>query len=55
MLKHHSPAKSGHSIKKTKKKPKKTKNPLCGTCALSVCDTSLRGTHLLQNTAIVFN
>jgi hypothetical protein len=32
MLKHHSPAKSGHSIKKKKKKKK-----LCVTCALSAC------------------
>ena len=45
MLNHHSPAKSGHSIKKRK---------LCGTCALSVWDTSHRGKctciHLLQKT-----
>ena len=34
MLKHHSPAKSGHSIIKKKS----TKN--CRTCALSVCDIS---------------
>ena len=32
MLKHHSPAKSGHSIIKKKKKKK-----LCETCALSAC------------------
>ena len=31
MLKHHSPAKSGHSIIKKKKKKKK----LCETCVLS--------------------
>ena len=45
MLKHHSPAKSGHSIYK--------KNT-CGTCAFVsfICDASHRGTgiHLLHKT-----
>ena len=48
MLKHHSPAKSGHSIIKKKKKKKK----LCETCALSAYGEYA---HLLQKTAIVFN
>ena len=43
MLKHHFPAKFGHSIKKKK---------LCGTCAWSVCDSSHRGKHLLQKMAM---
>ena len=42
MLKHHFPAKFGHSIKKK----------LCGTCAWSVCDSSHRGKHLLQKTTM---
>ena len=46
MLKHHSPAKSGHSIIKKKKKK------LCETYALSACGEY---THLLQKTAIFFN
>ena len=51
MLKHHSPAKSGHSIIKKKKKKKKKKK-LCETCALSAYGEYA---HLLQKTAIVFN
>jgi hypothetical protein len=53
---YHSPAKSGHSIKKKRKK-ESSKN--WGTCALSVCEITHMGTctciHLLQKTTIVFN
>jgi hypothetical protein len=59
MLKHHSSAKSGHSIikKKQKKTNKKTKQKtktkkLCETCALSAYGEY---THLLQKTEIVFS